>query len=301
MAIVYLLTNIENGKRYVGKTKFDVDKRWYNHVQEAKRGSPYAIHAAIRKYGRDAFTRKILGEYPTEEEALAAEQEWIVKLGTIGAGGYNITAGGRGTLGVSWTPERRDRTLKALNAPEALAKMSEASRLAKSSPEVRAKIADEATARWADPEMRAKQSVSIAAGKRASYQNDPTLGARIGAAGSATKARQRAERTHFVCKVHGAIPLADCYSKTSSQTGFTVYSCPACTLAAQKAKRDAVKAAKPAPAPRTGIRCRRHGPVPFAECFRIVRADGSAVHRCKLCNLAQQAKDRERRKTTRNA
>lgn len=73
MALVYLLTNLANGKRYVGKTKGSLDKRWYNHLADVKKGSPYALHAAIRKYGKGAFQREVLGEYATEEEALAAE------------------------------------------------------------------------------------------------------------------------------------------------------------------------------------------------------------------------------------
>lgn len=59
MALVYLVTNIENGKRYVGKTKGSLAERWYNHVKDARAGSPYAIHRAIRKHGKQAFTREV--------------------------------------------------------------------------------------------------------------------------------------------------------------------------------------------------------------------------------------------------
>ncbi len=89
MAIVYLLTNLENGKTYVGKTKRALDRRWFQHCDDAKSGSTYAIHRAIRKYGKDAFTRSILGQFETEEEALASEKEWIANgrsARTAGAG-----------------------------------------------------------------------------------------------------------------------------------------------------------------------------------------------------------------------
>jgi group I intron endonuclease len=115
MAIVYLLTNLENGKRYVGKTKHDLDRRWYNHIQDARGGSSYAIHAAIRKYGRESFNRAVLGEYTTEEEALLAEKKFIAKLGTFGENGYNMCEGGRGAIGFK-------------HRPEAIAKLREASK-----------------------------------------------------------------------------------------------------------------------------------------------------------------------------
>ena len=60
MAIVYLLTNLENGKHYVGKTKGTLDKRWYKHVHEAKKGCSFALHGAIRKYGSNTFRRGIV-------------------------------------------------------------------------------------------------------------------------------------------------------------------------------------------------------------------------------------------------
>ena len=109
MALVYLITNIENGKRYVGKTKSTLTARWYQHTKDAKCGSAYAIHRAIRLYGAESFNREVLGEYASEEEALLAEITWIAKLGTVGDRGYNMTGGGRGTIGYRHTDEDRKR------------------------------------------------------------------------------------------------------------------------------------------------------------------------------------------------
>ena len=109
MAIVYLLTNIENGKLYVGKTKTSLDHRWYAHTYSASKGSPYVIHRAIRKYGKDLFNRRVLSEHDTEEAALVAEREWIAKLGTIYPSGYNMIEGGRGATGYRHPPEMRKR------------------------------------------------------------------------------------------------------------------------------------------------------------------------------------------------
>ena len=106
-AVVYLLVNTSNGKKYVGKTKKTLAKRWEDHCRAVARGSKYAIHRAIRKYGQNVFTREVLGEYRSEAKALAAEKRWIAKLKTMGAGGYNMCAGGRGAIGYRMTAEAR--------------------------------------------------------------------------------------------------------------------------------------------------------------------------------------------------
>lgn len=159
MAIVYLLTNLENGKKYVGKTKSSVDSRWYEHVRSASDGSRYAIHRAIRKYGKDAFTRAVLGEYPTEEEALAAEKDWIEKLGTRDPErGYNMVDGGRGAVGFKHSDEEKARRSARAKAswqdPEFRARCTASGAATLTSPDVRAKIA----ATKGSEEWRASQS-----------------------------------------------------------------------------------------------------------------------------------------------
>jgi group I intron endonuclease len=233
MAIVYLITNIENGKLYVGKTKGALQHRWYNHCREAAQGRGFALHAAIRKYGSASFNCKVLGEYPTEEEALIAERDWVLRLGTMGAKGYNLCEGGRGALGMVWTEERREKTLEAIRAPEAIAKMSQASRKAKSSSEFRAKVSAEAAARWEDPEMRAKQVAAQSAGQKVAHAARPERRVKSAAARRITIAKKRAERTHFDCKIHGRIPLSDCYEHKHGAK-LSSFECKVCTLAKQK-------------------------------------------------------------------
>ena len=296
MAIVYLITNIENGKRYVGKTKHSLAKRWYNHVQEARRGRGFALHAAIRKYGSDAFNRKVLGEYPTEEEALIAERAWVLRLGTMGEGGYNLCEGGRGALGLVWTEERRELMQEVLNTPEAKAKMSEASKAAKAPPAVRAKISAEIKALWADPDVKAARSAAIAAGKKANPRTSRSL-AEAGRKLSETMAKRRAERTHFDCSVHGEIPLSECYSKIR-KSGIESYECKKCVLAAQKVLRDSFRAANPIILT-TSYRCRVHGEVPPDGCYsKVDKKTGKIHHSCKVCTLANQKRGRDAQKTT---
>lgn len=67
---VYLLTNTENDKVYVGYTSQRyVSGRWGKHMQEARKGTDTHLYRAIRLYGNKAFSWKIIGEFETPEEA----------------------------------------------------------------------------------------------------------------------------------------------------------------------------------------------------------------------------------------
>ena len=56
MNVVYLVTNVRNGKQYVGVTKKGLEKRKREHLWAAPRFQhKMPFHAAIRKYGSDAF------------------------------------------------------------------------------------------------------------------------------------------------------------------------------------------------------------------------------------------------------
>ena len=53
---VYIVTNVMNGKQYVGLTK-SLEKRWDAHRRS--NGSAPALHAAIKKYGGLSTYRKL--------------------------------------------------------------------------------------------------------------------------------------------------------------------------------------------------------------------------------------------------
>jgi len=57
---IYLVTNIVNGKIYIGQTKRK--DRWYHHKWAAKNGrkNKMILHKAIRKYGAENFIYEIL-------------------------------------------------------------------------------------------------------------------------------------------------------------------------------------------------------------------------------------------------
>ena len=95
--IVYSATNVANGHRYIGYTSVGLDGRRAKHLKDAfgaaKRG--YRLHAALRKYGREAFVWVILAVFETSAEAFAEEIRLIAELKPE----YNVTAGGEGASG----------------------------------------------------------------------------------------------------------------------------------------------------------------------------------------------------------
>lgn len=104
---VYLHRCTVNGKGYVGMTCRGVRYRLHSHESEARRGSDFPFHRALRKYGINAFETSILATGLTLEEAKCEERRFIAKLGTFGPGGYNATFGGDGTQGLRHSKQRR--------------------------------------------------------------------------------------------------------------------------------------------------------------------------------------------------
>lgn len=97
MAYIYVITNQINGKQYVGKTNYSVEKRFKEHINDSKtvRCEKRPLYSAINKYGAHNFDIHILEEC-CSDEAAQKEQEWIQKLKTYGSFGYNATKGGDG-------------------------------------------------------------------------------------------------------------------------------------------------------------------------------------------------------------
>ena len=94
--ILYKVVCQATGKAYIGQTRKRMGWRWAQHVYTANkngRGCP-ALHAAIRKYGRDAFSLTELGKFATVEDANVAELQLIACHGTLAPGGYNLAVGG---------------------------------------------------------------------------------------------------------------------------------------------------------------------------------------------------------------
>ena len=119
---IYKITNEINGKGYIGKTKRP-EKRWREHFYR-KKSVNYAIHNAIKKYGKDNFRFEIIAE-TTKEEVDDLEIKLIAEHKTfITEHGYNETRGGDGGAMSEDVRKRISETLKRkyasgeLKAPE---------------------------------------------------------------------------------------------------------------------------------------------------------------------------------------
>jgi len=118
---VYLITNLVNGKVYVGKSN-DPQVRWGDHRKVALGGKEkypgefFAVHAALHKYGLDNFKFEIISEFDAEKDAYLAETAMILlSCSNLKDYGYNCNLGGVG--GIIPNEETRQKLIAAQNRP----------------------------------------------------------------------------------------------------------------------------------------------------------------------------------------
>lgn len=92
---IYKITNINNGKAYIGQS-IDIMTRWRTHKNELNRGCHHNNHLqyAWNKFSADSFDFSIIEECSVEDLD-DREKFWINKFNTFGDNGYNLTDGGR--------------------------------------------------------------------------------------------------------------------------------------------------------------------------------------------------------------
>lgn len=89
---IYVITNILNGKQYVGKTSRSLLERLAMHCDT--HSTCTYIRNAIQKYGKDNFTIKNIITAQDNEEANDIEKKFIKELNTLSPNGYNLKFGG---------------------------------------------------------------------------------------------------------------------------------------------------------------------------------------------------------------
>ena len=189
--VIYKITNLIDGKVYVGQTRQKLRRRLNQH-KNAEGQSISAIDGAIKKYGWKNFKAEVLEECPCE---MLNEREkfWIEKFDCMSPKGYNLTSGGDGgyirteeTLekmrlaneGRTLSEETRAKISAAnqgennhfygkKHTEESKAKMSAAQKGKVISPETRAKMSE--AHKNPSPETRAKLSAARTGEKNPFY------------------------------------------------------------------------------------------------------------------------------------
>lgn len=96
MSYIYCFTNLVNGKKYIGSTVNEPNKRYNQHVYISNHPDNskynYPLYCAFRKYGIENFSYEVLKELSCDEiELRQIEQKYILDLNTIAPNGYNQT------------------------------------------------------------------------------------------------------------------------------------------------------------------------------------------------------------------
>lgn len=93
MTNIYLITNLINNKKYVGKTVQALQQRFNMHCVEGSNKNCF-LHNAIKKYGRENFKIELLER--VEDDCWVEKERFYIKLLNThySCGGYNISWGG---------------------------------------------------------------------------------------------------------------------------------------------------------------------------------------------------------------
>lgn len=111
--LIYIATNLYNGRSYVGQTRTSLTQRRKQHLRDAIADSVNHFHLALMQYGKEAFEWRILDEFSGSKEEVihalnVAEEYHILKHRTmLEEHGYNATRGGYSSDRFSDTIKKR--------------------------------------------------------------------------------------------------------------------------------------------------------------------------------------------------
>jgi group I intron endonuclease len=115
--IIYKVTNLVNGKVYIGQTVREFEIRKTQHIYDTISNKDNSIfHKALLKYGQDKFQWEIIDNAETEEELNKKEIYWINFYNSYirakNSNGYNMTIGGEGMSGYKHSDESKEKISK---------------------------------------------------------------------------------------------------------------------------------------------------------------------------------------------
>lgn len=91
---IYKITNLENGKVYIGQTKQAFKERWRTHLKrgvKAEPGTSNKLYNAMWEEGAENFTFEVLAECDTDE--LNGKEKEYISFYHANTWGYNSTSG----------------------------------------------------------------------------------------------------------------------------------------------------------------------------------------------------------------
>lgn len=114
--VIYCITNIKNGKKYIGKTVKTLSSRKSEHLARLKKGNynHLYLYRAFLKYGIENFNWEILEQGNSKELLGEREKHWINYYDTTNRDrGYNLSLGGEGSLGRKVSEETKKKISEA--------------------------------------------------------------------------------------------------------------------------------------------------------------------------------------------
>lgn len=91
--VIYKVTNVTNGKVYIGATTYTMANRMTDHLRKANKGTGHDLHEAIATYGTGAFEWEEIDTASSLNELAEKERNYIKKYNSKEQG-YNSDSGG---------------------------------------------------------------------------------------------------------------------------------------------------------------------------------------------------------------
>ena len=178
---IYKITDLSNGKFYVGRTQRTPEERFQEHCR-----ADSLLGRAIRAHGKEQFKIEIIAETDDFDEANELERHFISELRCKNPNGYNMTDGGDGRTGCPHTAEECAKISAALKGK------SNGREGTKHSESTKQKIAEKLTGHEVPKPVRDKISVKLTGRTTRPRTNDEK--ARIAAGVKASWAKRKAQK-----------------------------------------------------------------------------------------------------------